>query len=90
MKIDFDVSAAGVDVSTSGYRDHLNLEVRGVEISDLLSSIDETVLFDGIDLEDYIDWADGKGKAPDVLGRLDADEVIAWLRSNGHLEEQES
>lgn len=88
MKIDFDVSAAGVDVSTSGYRDHLILEARGVELSDLISEIKEADLFDEIDLDNYIDWADGKGKASDVLGRLDADEVIAWLRSNGHLEEQ--
>lgn len=35
MTIDFEVKATGIDVSTSGYRDHVNLEVRGVELSDL-------------------------------------------------------
>lgn len=40
MAIDFEVKATGIDVSTSGYRDHVNLEVRGVELSDLVSEIE--------------------------------------------------
>lgn len=40
MTIDFEVNATGIDVSTSGYRDHVNLEVRGVELSDLISEIE--------------------------------------------------
>ena len=41
MTIDFEVKATGIDVSTSGYRDHVILEVRGVELSDLVSEIEE-------------------------------------------------
>ena len=86
MEIDFNVKATGVEVSTSGYRDSVEVEVRGVELTDLLSEIEESALFPEIDLEEFIDWADGKGKASEILDRLDADEVISWLRSNGHLE----
>ncbi|MCY1150507.1 hypothetical protein [Enterobacter asburiae] len=86
MAIDFEVKATGIDVSTSGYRDHVNLEVRGVELSDLVSEIEVYALFQEIDLDDYIDWAEATGHIEDILERLDADEVIAWLRSNGHLE----
>lgn len=86
MTIDFEVKATGIDVSTSGYRDHVNIEVRGVELSDLVSEIEVYALFQEIDLDDYIDWAEATGHIEDILERLDADEVIAWLRSNGHLE----
>lgn len=86
MAIDFEVKATGIDVSTSGYRDHFNLEVRGVELSDLVSEIEEKALFQEIDLDGYIDWAEASGHIEDILDRLDVDEVIAWLRSNGHLE----
>ncbi|HII3217386.1 TPA: hypothetical protein ACY3HR_004325 [Citrobacter freundii] len=86
MTIDFEVKATGIDVSTSGYRDHVILEVRGVELSDLVSEIEEKALFQGIDLDDYIGWAEAAGHIEDILDRLDVDEVIAWLRSNGHLE----
>lgn len=86
MEIDFEVKATGIDVSTSGYRDHVNLEVRGVELSDLVSEIEEKALFQEIDLDDYIDWVEAAGHIEDILDRLDVDEVIAWLRSNGHLE----
>ena len=86
MTIDFEVKATGIDVSTSGYRDHVNLEVRGVELSDLVSEIEGKALFQESDLDDYIDWAEAAGHIEDILERLDVDEVIAWLRSNGHLE----
>ncbi|WGL85428.1 hypothetical protein QFB84_15070 [Enterobacter hormaechei] len=86
MAIDFEVKATGIDVSTSGYRDHVNLEVRGVELSDLVSEIEGKALFQEIDLNDYIDWAEAAGHIDDILDRLDADDVIAWLRSNYHLE----
>lgn len=86
MAIDFEVKATGIDVSTSGYRDHVNLEVRGVELSDLVSEIEVYALFQEIDLDDYIDWAEATGHIEDILERLDVDEVIAWLRSNGHME----
>lgn len=86
MAIDFEVKAKGIDVSISGYRDHVNLEVRGVELSDLVSEIEVYALFQEIDLDDYIDWAEATGHIENILERLDVDEVIAWLRSNGHLE----
>ncbi|QMN62810.1 hypothetical protein HVW67_10020 [Citrobacter freundii] len=86
MAIDFEVKATGIDVSTSGYRDHVNLEVRGVELSDLVYEIEGKALYQAIDLDDYIDWAESAGHIEDILDRLDADDVIAWLRSNGHLE----
>ncbi|QIP19107.1 hypothetical protein HA514_05505 [Enterobacter kobei] len=86
MTIDFEVNATGIDVSTSGYRDHVNLEVRGVELSDLISEIEGKALFQEIDLDDYIDWAEAAGHTDDILDRLDAHEVIEWLRRKGHLE----
>jgi len=86
MEFDLKVKASGVDVSPSGYRDYIDVEVRGVDITDMLSEIQGSVLYEEIELDDFIDWADGKGKASDIISRLDADEVIEWLRSNGHLE----
>ncbi len=86
MAIDFKVKASGIEVSASGYRDSMDLEVRGVELTDLLSEIEDSALFSEIELDEFIDWADGKGKTSEILDRLDADEVISWLRSNGHLE----
>ncbi|EPZ2459381.1 hypothetical protein ACXLRS_004656 [Citrobacter youngae] len=85
MKIDLDLKAQAVDVSTSGYRDFVNAEVRGVELEELLEGIEDNDLFFAIDLEDYIDWADTNSKLPDILDRLSADEIIDWLRENGHL-----
>lgn len=86
MKIDLDIKAQGVDVSTSGYRDFVNAEIRGVEVGDVLEEIEKDVLFAAIDLPDYIDWADTNSKLADILDRLSADEIIDWLRDNGHLE----
>lgn len=86
MKIDLEVKATGVEVSPSGYRDFVDVEIRGVDVTDMLSEIQGPVLYEEIDLDDFIDWADGKGKSSDILARLNADEVIEWLRSNGRLE----
>ncbi|EBE8077176.1 hypothetical protein FT926_21390 [Salmonella enterica] len=89
MKIDLDLKAQGVDVSTSGYRDFVNAEVRGVELEDVLEDIKSDVLFSAIDLSDYIDWADNNSKLPEILDRLSPDEVISWLHENGHLEDKD-
>ncbi|ABX66399.1 hypothetical protein YJ03_03530 [Salmonella enterica subsp. enterica serovar Typhimurium] len=89
MKIDLDLKAQGVDVSTSGYRNFVNAEVRGVELEDVLEDIKSDVLFSAIDLSDYIDWADNNSKLPEILDRLSPDEVISWLHENGHLEDND-
>ncbi|EAX8336824.1 hypothetical protein BRR47_15180 [Salmonella enterica] len=89
MKIDLDLKAQGVDVSTSGYRDFVNAEVRGVELEDVLEDIKSDVLFSAIALSDYIDWADNNSKLPEILDRLSPDEVISWLHENGHLEDND-
>ncbi|AJQ73511.1 hypothetical protein ACR9T2_002444 [Salmonella enterica subsp. enterica serovar Montevideo] len=89
MKIDLDLKDQGVDVSTSGYRDFVNAEVRGVELEDVLEDIKSDVLFSAIDLSDYIDWADNNSKLPEILDRLSPDEVISWLHENGHLEDND-
>ncbi|EAA8522410.1 hypothetical protein EA527_21210 [Salmonella enterica subsp. enterica serovar Give] len=89
MKIDLDLKAQGVNVSTSGYRDFVNAEVRGVELEDVLEDIKSDVLFSAIDLSDYIDWADNNSKLPEILDRLSPDEVISWLHENGHLEDND-
>lgn len=86
MKIDLNITAQGVDVSTSGYRDFVNAEVRGVELGDVLADIEDDALFQAIELSDYTDWADNNGKLPEILDRLSPDEVITWLREHGHLE----
>ncbi|EAX5109988.1 hypothetical protein FDQ50_19490 [Salmonella enterica] len=89
MKIDLDLKAQGVDVSTSGYRDFVNAEVRGVELEDVLEDIKSDVLFSAIDLSDYIDLADNNSKLPEILDRLSPDEVISWRHENGHLEDND-
>ncbi|EHI4523098.1 hypothetical protein J9J52_004477 [Salmonella enterica] len=89
MKIDLDLKAQGVDVSTSGYRNFVNAEVRGVELEDVLEDIKSDVLFSAIDLSDYIDWADNNSKLPEILDRLSPDEVISWLHENRHLEDND-
>ncbi|EBY8459979.1 hypothetical protein D6Q36_21015 [Salmonella enterica subsp. enterica serovar Typhimurium] len=89
MKIDLDLKVQGVDVSTSGYRNFVNAEVRGVELEDVLEDIKSDVLFSAIDLSDYIDWADNNSKLPEILDRLSPDEVISWLHENGHLEDND-
>ncbi|EBP0110499.1 hypothetical protein QQ53_002769 [Salmonella enterica subsp. enterica] len=89
MKIDLDLKAQSVDVSTSGYRNFVNAEVRGVELEDVLEDIKIDVLFSAIDLSDYIDWADNNSKLPEILDRLSPDEVISWLHENGHLEDND-
>ncbi|EMZ1866607.1 hypothetical protein ABC996_002149 [Salmonella enterica] len=89
MKIDLDLKAQGIDVSTSGYRDFVNAEVRGVELEDVLEDIKSDVLFSAIDLSDYIDLADNNSKLPEILDRLSPDEVISWLHENGHLEDND-
>ncbi|MHB9319271.1 hypothetical protein ACP3TG_09150 [Phytobacter diazotrophicus] len=86
MKIDLDLTVQSVEISTSGYRDFVNAEIHGVEVGDVISEIETTVLFAEIDLDDYIDWADSSGKTSEILYRLAPDEVITWLRVNGHLE----
>ncbi|EBX3950835.1 hypothetical protein DRV38_16740 [Salmonella enterica subsp. enterica serovar Offa] len=89
MKIDLYLKAQGVDVSTSGYRNFVNAEVRGVELEDVLEDIKIDMLFSAIDLSDYIDWADNNSKLPEILDRLSPDEVISWLHENGHLEDND-
>lgn len=89
MKIDLDLKAQGVDVSTSGYRDFVNAEIRGVELDDVMEDIAGDVLFAAIDLQDYIDWAEKNSKLPEILERVSPDEVISWLRDNGHLEDND-
>ncbi|EBE4782492.1 TPA: hypothetical protein ACJHSG_003595 [Salmonella enterica subsp. enterica serovar Aberdeen] len=89
MKIDLDLKVQSVDVSTSGYRNFVNAEVRGVELEDVLEDIKIDVLFSAIDLSDYIDWADNNSKLPEILDRLSPDEVISWLHENGHLEDND-
>lgn len=85
MTIDLDIKAQGIDVSASGYRDHVNVEVSGVDLEEMLGGIECDALFSAIELADYIDWADGNSKLPEILDRLSPDEVITWLRDNGHL-----
>ncbi|EIF3594779.1 hypothetical protein LE678_003237 [Salmonella enterica] len=89
MKIDLDLKVQSVDVSTSGYRNFVNAEVRGVELEDVLEDIKIDVLFSAIDLSDYINWADNNSKLPEILDRLSPDEVISWLHENGHLEDND-
>ncbi|MET6795470.1 hypothetical protein ABNU38_13965 [Citrobacter braakii] len=86
MKIDLDIKAQGIDVSTSGYRDFVNVEIRGVEIKEVLGEIENPMLFAAIDMDEYIEWADSHSRLPQILELLSADEVIEWLHENGHLE----
>lgn len=66
--------------------DVVSVEVESVDVSEVLEAIGETKVFYNIALDDYIDWADGHSKLPDILERLNPEEIIGWLRENGHLE----
>lgn len=90
MKVNIEVHAEGVEVSAAGYsnsRDAVKACINGVAVSDLLESIGNSALFSNVELSDYIDWADNNSKLSEILDRLSPDEVITWLRDNGHLED---
>lgn len=63
----------------------VSVEIDSVDAHELLESIGDEVVFSSISLDDYIDSAEAAGHTDDILDRLDADDVIEWLRRNGHL-----
>ncbi|RCL22228.1 hypothetical protein C6A40_19020 [Enterobacter sp. GER_MD16_1505_Eko_090] len=85
MTIDIEFKCKSATVSGSKW-DVVNVEIDSVDVHELLEAIGDKRVFESIDLDDYIDSAESAGHTDDILDRLDADEVIEWLRRKGHLE----
>lgn len=85
MTIDIEFKCKQATVSGSKW-DVVNVEIDSVDIQELLEAIGDKRVFESIDLDDYIDSAEAAGHTDDILERLDADEVIEWLRRKGYLE----
>lgn len=85
MTIDIEFKCKSATVSGSKW-DVVNVEIYSVDVHELLEAIGNKRVFESIDLDDYIDSAESAGHTEDILDRLDADEVIEWLRRKGHLE----
>ncbi|HBC0019483.1 TPA: hypothetical protein JG864_001020 [Enterobacter hormaechei subsp. steigerwaltii] len=85
MTIDIEFKCKSATVSGSKW-DVVNVEIDSVDVHELLEAIGDKRVFESIDLDDYIDSAESSGHTDDILDRLDADEVIEWLRRKGHLE----
>ncbi|WP_320703934.1 hypothetical protein [Enterobacter asburiae] len=85
MTIDIEFKCKSATVSGSKW-DVVNVEIDSVDVHELLEAIGDKRVFESIDLDDYIDSAESAGYTDDILDRLDADEVIEWLRRKGHLE----
>lgn len=85
MTIYIEFKCKSATVSGSKW-DLVNVEIDSVDVHELLEAIGDKRVFESIDLDDYIDSAESAGHTDDILDRLDADEVIEWLRRKGHLE----
>lgn len=85
MTIDIEFKCKSATVSGRKW-DEVNVEIDSVDVHELLEAIGDKRVFESIDLDDYIDSAESAGHTDDILDRLDADEVIEWLRRKGHLE----
>lgn len=85
MTIDIEFKCKSATISGSEW-DVVNVEIDSVDVYELLEAIGDKTVFESIDLDDYIDSAESAGHTDDILERLDADEVIEWLRRKGHLE----
>lgn len=85
MTIDIEFKCKGATISGSKW-DVINVEIDSVDLHELLEAIGDKRVFESIDLDDYIDSAESAGHTGDILDRLDADEIIEWLKRNGHLE----
>lgn len=84
MTIDIEFKCKSATVSGSKW-DVVNVEIDSVDAHELLEAIGDKTVFESIELDDYIDSAEAAGHTDDILERLDADEVIEWLRRKGHL-----
>lgn len=87
MTIDIEFKCKSATVSGSKW-DVVNVEIDSVDVHELLEAIGDKTVFESIELDDYIDSAEAAGHTDDILERLDADEVIEWLRRKGYLEDE--
>ena len=85
MAIDLELSASSVEVSGWNYGE-VKLQLKAVEISSIIDAVGEEKIYPYVSLDEYIDWACSRPRLPDILERLNPEEVIGWLRENGHLE----
>lgn len=87
MTIDIEFKCKSATVSGSKW-DEVNVEIDSVDVHELLEAIGDKKVFESVELDDYIDWAESSGHTIDIIERLDADEIIGWLQRNGHLEDE--
>ena len=88
MITNIEIIASGFE-SVAGYRDEFGILLKGVEVNSVLDELGQEKVFQWIELSDYIDWAERKELVSEILDRLSPDEIINWLRDNGHLESEE-
>ncbi|MCV5708159.1 hypothetical protein OFN39_01590 [Escherichia coli] len=89
MSMDIEIDASGVEIESSGYRGEVTVSLLKVDANSILDELGKENVFEWTDLSEYIDWAESKDKVSEILDRLSPDEVISWLRDNGHLEDEE-
>lgn len=85
MTIDIEFKCKKATVTADRW-DVVNVEIVSVDVFELLDAIGEKKVFASIALDDYVDWVEAAGREGKILDRLSPDEVIEWLRKNGHLE----
>jgi hypothetical protein len=85
---DIEITASGIEVVAGRYRDEISVSISNVDVGSLLEEVGQENVFEHVELSDYVDWAEAKDKVSEILERLSPDEVISWLRDNGHLEDE--
>ncbi|ENR4995130.1 TPA: hypothetical protein ACXDFA_001019 [Enterobacter roggenkampii] len=88
MNKDIEITASGIEVGAVRYRNEISVSLSDVDVGSLLETVGQENVFEHVELSDYVDWAEAKDKVSEILERLSPDEVISWLRDNGHLEEE--
>ncbi|HFS8111103.1 hypothetical protein JBO41_17465 [Enterobacter asburiae] len=88
MNKDIEITASGIEVGSVGRGDEIWVSLSDVDVGSLLEKVGQETVFEHVELSDYVDWAEAKNKVSEILERLSPDEVISWLRDNGHLEDE--
>ncbi|HCL6004068.1 hypothetical protein N5D10_16010 [Citrobacter freundii] len=82
-KISFEVVASDATIKPDDYR-NIRVEVDGVELSELLESIeDNDSVIDTIGAEAIADFFSTESRLFDLLEKLDASELADFLRERG-------
>ncbi|MEW5560636.1 hypothetical protein AB1287_10365 [Enterobacter asburiae] len=89
VSVDIEIIVSGIEVSSTGNRGEISVSLSSVDVGAAIEEIGQENIFEHVELSDYVDWAESKDRVSEILDRLSPDEVISWLRGNGHLEDEE-